>query len=88
MFKEMDIFPLSDLSKLWLLGCQNYAMQSTFWPFIGSYDDLFVSFPSNIWVQERRYLLKEFPELLSCDEYSKVLEVGCGNGSTALPILR
>ncbi|XP_059628490.1 uncharacterized protein LOC132271201 isoform X1 [Cornus florida] len=38
--------------------------------------------------KERRYLLKEFPELASCDENSKVLEVGCGNGSTALPILR
>ncbi|PSR98090.1 Methyltransferase-like protein [Actinidia chinensis var. chinensis] len=38
--------------------------------------------------KERRYILKEFPELLSCNEYSKVLEVGCGNGSTVLPILR
>ncbi|KAH7865350.1 hypothetical protein Vadar_005474 [Vaccinium darrowii] len=38
--------------------------------------------------KERRYLLKEFPELLSCNDYSKVLEVGCGNGSTVLPILR
>ncbi|KAD5961842.1 hypothetical protein R6Q59_014875 [Mikania micrantha] len=38
--------------------------------------------------KERRYLFKEFPELVSCGEYSKVLEVGCGNGSTALPILR
>ncbi|XP_057539212.1 uncharacterized protein LOC130817494 [Amaranthus tricolor] len=38
--------------------------------------------------KERRYLLKEFPDLLSCDDYSKVLEVGCGNGSTVLPILR
>ncbi|KAF8394306.1 hypothetical protein HHK36_020513 [Tetracentron sinense] len=38
--------------------------------------------------KERRYLLKEFPELHCCDEYSKVLEVGCGNGSTVLPILR
>ncbi|KAL6958294.1 hypothetical protein U1Q18_043604 [Sarracenia purpurea var. burkii] len=38
--------------------------------------------------KERRYLLKEFPELLSCKEGSKVLEVGCGNGSTVLPILR
>ncbi|MCD9640189.1 hypothetical protein HAX54_025334 [Datura stramonium] len=37
---------------------------------------------------ERRYLLKEFPELASCGECSTVLEVGCGNGSTALPILR
>lgn len=38
--------------------------------------------------KERRYLLKEFPELASCIYNSKVLEVGCGNGSTALPILR
>ncbi|GAB4836043.1 hypothetical protein Ancab_000960 [Ancistrocladus abbreviatus] len=38
--------------------------------------------------KERRYLLKEFPELVSCPDYSKVLEVGCGNGSTVLPILR
>ncbi|KAK6137751.1 hypothetical protein DH2020_028503 [Rehmannia glutinosa] len=37
--------------------------------------------------KERRYLLKEFPELASCEDHSKVLEVGCGNGSTALPIL-
>lgn len=32
--------------------------------------------------------MKEFPELLSCAEFSKVLEVGCGNGSTIIPILR
>ncbi|KAJ4719708.1 Methyltransferase-like protein [Melia azedarach] len=38
--------------------------------------------------KERRYLLKEFPELVSCGESSKLLEVGCGNGSTVLPILR
>lgn len=38
--------------------------------------------------KERRYLLKEFPELLQCDENCKVLEVGCGNGSSVLPILR
>ncbi|KAL6526703.1 hypothetical protein OROGR_015793 [Orobanche gracilis] len=37
--------------------------------------------------KERRYLLKEFPELASCKDKSKVLEVGCGNGSTALPLL-
>ncbi|XP_028770679.1 methyltransferase-like protein 6 [Neltuma alba] len=37
--------------------------------------------------KERRYLVKEFPELLSCGK-NAVLEVGCGNGSTALPILR
>ncbi|XP_068640259.1 uncharacterized protein [Aristolochia californica] len=38
--------------------------------------------------KERRYLLKEFPELLKDDVSSKLLEVGCGNGSTVLPILR
>ncbi|XP_010528788.1 PREDICTED: methyltransferase-like protein 6 [Tarenaya hassleriana] len=38
--------------------------------------------------KERRYLLKEFPELLPHGENSKLLEVGCGNGSTVLPILR
>uniref|UniRef100_A0A251T7X9 Putative methyltransferase family protein n=1 Tax=Helianthus annuus TaxID=4232 RepID=A0A251T7X9_HELAN len=38
--------------------------------------------------KERRYLFKEFPELASCEKNSKLLEVGCGNGSTALPILR
>lgn len=45
-------------------------------------------FNSYLFVLEIRYLFKEFPELASCEEYSKVLEVGCGNASTALPILR
>ncbi|KAF3603734.1 hypothetical protein F2Q69_00036304 [Brassica cretica] len=38
--------------------------------------------------KERRYLLKEFPELVLCGENTKLLEVGCGNGSTVLPLLR
>ncbi|KAL6871576.1 hypothetical protein ACP4OV_014405 [Aristida adscensionis] len=38
--------------------------------------------------KERRYLLKEFPELLTSKDCAKVLEVGCGNGSTVAPILR
>ena len=38
--------------------------------------------------KERRYLLKEFPELLNSKGCAKVLEVGCGNGSTVVPILR
>ncbi|KAL5701986.1 hypothetical protein ACHQM5_027262 [Ranunculus cassubicifolius] len=38
--------------------------------------------------KERRYLLKEFPELMNCNGDSRVLEVGCGNGSTVVPILR
>ncbi|QHO07060.1 O-methyltransferase [Arachis hypogaea] len=43
---------------------------------------------SQLHSQERRYLLKEFPELVSSAPHTKLLEVGCGNGSTALPILR
>uniref|UniRef100_K4A247 tRNA N(3)-methylcytidine methyltransferase n=1 Tax=Setaria italica TaxID=4555 RepID=K4A247_SETIT len=38
--------------------------------------------------KERRYLLKEFPELPNSKDYSKILEVGCGNGSTAVSLLR
>ncbi|WVZ62850.1 hypothetical protein U9M48_012545 [Paspalum notatum var. saurae] len=38
--------------------------------------------------KERRYLLKEFPELPNSKECAKILEVGCGNGSTAVSILR
>nr|CAB3456394.1 unnamed protein product [Digitaria exilis] len=38
--------------------------------------------------KERRYLLKEFPELTNSKACAKILEVGCGNGSTAVSILR
>uniref|UniRef100_A0A0A9G7X2 Methyltransferase domain-containing protein n=1 Tax=Arundo donax TaxID=35708 RepID=A0A0A9G7X2_ARUDO len=38
--------------------------------------------------KERRYLLKEFPELLNSKDCAKILEVGCGNGSTAVSIIR
>ncbi|CAN1233391.1 tRNA N(3)-methylcytidine methyltransferase METTL6 [Linum perenne] len=38
--------------------------------------------------KERRYLLKEFPELVTSPQFTKVLEVGCGNGSSVIPILR
>nr|CAB3452681.1 unnamed protein product [Digitaria exilis] len=38
--------------------------------------------------KERRYLLKEFPELTNSKDCAKILEVGCGNGSTAVSILR
>ncbi|KAJ3678562.1 hypothetical protein LUZ60_002365 [Juncus effusus] len=38
--------------------------------------------------KERRYLIQEFPELVTCSDESKVLEIGCGNGSSIIPILR
>ncbi|EFJ10439.1 hypothetical protein SELMODRAFT_235583 [Selaginella moellendorffii] len=41
-----------------------------------------------IFFKERRYLLKEFPELGRSNQDFTVLEVGCGAGSSAIPILR
>ncbi|KAJ7547936.1 hypothetical protein O6H91_08G110400 [Diphasiastrum complanatum] len=41
-----------------------------------------------LFFKERRYLLKEFPELNNQVKSLKVLEVGCGNGSTIIPILK
>ncbi|KAH7447477.1 hypothetical protein KP509_01G108500 [Ceratopteris richardii] len=38
--------------------------------------------------KERRYLVKEFPDLVTFDRALNVLEIGCGTGSTVLPILR
>eukprot|EP00250_Pteridium_aquilinum_P005961 c15970_g1_i2 orf=115-450(+) len=38
--------------------------------------------------KERRYLVKEFPDLLASDRALKILEIGCGTGSSVLPILR
>ncbi|KAI5083842.1 hypothetical protein GOP47_0000011 [Adiantum capillus-veneris] len=38
--------------------------------------------------KERRYLVKEFPDLLASDRVLNILEVGCGTGSSVLPILR
>ena len=48
----------------------------------------------NIFFKERRYLTKEFPELsraFQTEENNKplrVLEIGCGTGSSVLPVLR
>ncbi|XP_051121691.1 uncharacterized protein LOC127245086 isoform X2 [Andrographis paniculata] len=53
-----------------------------------AWDKFHACHSSGKFFKERRYLLKEFPELASCGENKKVLEVGCGNGSTILPILR
>lgn len=38
--------------------------------------------------KERRYLVKEFPDLLASDRVLNILEIGCGTGSSVLPILR
>ncbi|XP_011084259.1 methyltransferase-like protein 6 isoform X1 [Sesamum indicum] len=53
-----------------------------------AWDEFHARHSTGKFFKERRYLLKEFPELAACKDYSKVLEVGCGNGSTALAILR
>ncbi|VVA93971.1 unnamed protein product [Arabis nemorensis] len=53
-----------------------------------AWQDFHARHSSGKFFKERRYLLKEFPELVSCGENSKLLEVGCGNGSSVLPILR
>ncbi|KAK6288891.1 hypothetical protein POUND7_000432 [Theobroma cacao] len=55
---------------------------------IKAWQKFHIQHSSGKFFKERRYLLKEFPELVSCEDGCKVLEVGCGNGSTALPILR
>ncbi|KAK9042048.1 hypothetical protein V6N11_017129 [Hibiscus sabdariffa] len=55
---------------------------------IKAWQSFHIQHSSGKFFKERRYLLKEFPELVSCGDGSKVLEVGCGNGSTTLPILR
>ncbi|KAL2609402.1 hypothetical protein R1flu_027975 [Riccia fluitans] len=41
-----------------------------------------------LFFKERRYLVKEFPELISGSRDITVLEVGCGTGSSTVPILR
>ncbi|KAL3699322.1 hypothetical protein R1sor_017344 [Riccia sorocarpa] len=41
-----------------------------------------------LFFKERRYLVKEFPELISGSRDITVLEVGCGTGSSVVPILR
>lgn len=43
----------------------------------------------HVFFKERRYLVKEFPDLLASDRAElKVLEIGCGTGSSVLPVLR
>lgn len=42
----------------------------------------------NLFFKERRYLTKEFPDLCRADKRLFVLEVGCGTGSSVVPIVR
>ena len=57
------------------------AAQASAWDaFHGTHD-------SGVFFKERRYLLAEFPKLCDPDVVKSVLEVGCGSGSSALPVL-
>ena len=42
----------------------------------------------NLFFKERRYLTKEFPELCRGDKPLLLLEVGCGTGSSVVPVIR
>lgn len=42
----------------------------------------------NLFFKERRYLTKEFPDLCQPGKSLLVLEVGCGTGSSVIPIIR
>jgi len=50
----------------------------------------FYSLHDNHFFRERRWLFTEFPELLAPPHAScyQILEVGCGNGATFLPLLK
>lgn len=42
----------------------------------------------NLFFKERRYLTKEFPDLCKADKPLFLLEVGCGTGSSVVPVIR
>lgn len=42
----------------------------------------------NLFFKERRYLTKEFPDLCQAEKTLFLLEVGCGTGSSLVPIVR
>ncbi|EFJ46815.1 hypothetical protein VOLCADRAFT_105335 [Volvox carteri f. nagariensis] len=49
------------------------------------WEEFYRAHPSARFFKERRYLLLEFPELLDCEH---VAEIGCGCGSSILPVLK
>ncbi|GLC53060.1 hypothetical protein PLESTB_000703600 [Pleodorina starrii] len=51
----------------------------------GRWEEFYRAHPSARFFKERRYLLLEFPELLSA---THVAEIGCGCGSSILPVLK
>lgn len=53
-----------------------------------SWEAFHVRHSRNIFFKERRYLTKEFPELGVADKSLTVLEIGCGTGSSVVPILK
>ncbi|KAG0591269.1 hypothetical protein M758_1G158200 [Ceratodon purpureus] len=42
----------------------------------------------NLFFKERRYLTKEFPDLCKADKPLFLLEIGCGTGSSVVPVIR
>ncbi|GLI67403.1 hypothetical protein VaNZ11_011592 [Volvox africanus] len=49
------------------------------------WEEFYRAHPSARFFKERRYLLLEFPDLLQCEH---VAEIGCGCGSSILPVLK
>ena len=54
----------------------------------GTWDDFHRQHKGGTFFKERRYLLAEFPCLASAGRTTSVLEIGCGSGSSCLPVLR
>lgn len=53
-----------------------------------SWEEFYRAHPSAKFFKERRYLLLEFPQLLRSDVPLHVAEIGCGCGSSLLPVLK
>ncbi len=52
------------------------------------WERFYLSHPSARFFKERRYLLREFPVLAQQAPPKLVLEIGCGCGSSLLPVLK
>lgn len=54
----------------------------------GQWDTFYQAHPTARFFKERRYLLLEFPVLGRRDPPQHVTELGCGCGSSIIPVLR